>query len=548
MLNGTRAPACGFDRAVFGLRALTIRRLVLRPCLLAMAATAIPAVAASPPLYAVVIGIDNYRHLPRLDGAVNDAKAIAQSLQKAGARETRVLIDDQATRAAIISAITAMGRRAGAENGWLVISYAGHGGQERERQIGDEADGKDEVLLLGGFDPGPAGNGERLVDNDIYTLLAAVPKNVQILFVADACHSGTMTRSLDSRRSKLGTRLATYGPIIADTLPAPPKASIRKEGQDLPNVVFVASARDNEVTPEIYIDDIAHGAVSWNMARAFDGDADQDRNGVTDLSELRQFVMTAVGLMAENLQTPAVRFLPGRERDALPAVGGTPAAGRVADEVITRIFVIGGKALPDLPNARATTSRETADLVWDTAAGDIVANATGDKIVEQTPGQADGLFLSGVVQKLRALALLRIAVTRQPLPIAIGPNGAGTRYAEGVVDVSMVVPVQGGARFMTVYNIAGDGTVQLLYPDRRKPAERNARPPGTVISFSNRVQRPFGADHIVALSSTEAPTDLWQKLTAIDGLAAPLEAAEIVLAARDEASTVGLVGIFSGPE
>lgn len=537
-----------FSYAVLAAPEQSVRRLLSLICLLFMAGAAMPAVAASAPLFAVVIGIDKYRHLPKLDGAVNDAKDIAQSLQKAGARETLMLLDGQVTRAAIISAVTAMGKRAGAENGWLVISYAGHGGQERERLPGDEADGKDEVLLLGGFDPGPSGNGERLVDNDIYTLLAAVPKNVQILFVADACHSGTMTRSLDSRRSKLGTRLATYGPIIGDTLPAPPKVSIRKEGQDLPNVVFVASARDNEVTPEIYIDDVAHGAVSWNMARAFDGDADQDKNGATDLSELRQFVVTAVGLMAENLQTPAVRFLPGRERDALPTVGATPAAGRVADDVTTRIFVIGSKALPDLPNARATTSRETADIVWDPAAGDVIANATGDKIAEQPPGQPDGLFLGGVVQKQRALALLRPVVTQRSLAIAIGPRGAGARYAEGVVDVSLVVPARDGARFMTVFNIAGDGTVQLLYPDRRNPAERTARPPGTLIAFSNRVQRPFGADHIVALSSTREPTALWQKLIAINGLAAPLEAVEAVLAAQDNKSLFGLVGIFSGPE
>ena len=62
-----------------------------------------PALAAN---YAVVVGIDAYTApIPALQGAVNDAKDVAQALQKYGA-EVVLLTNEEATKANVVAAWT----------------------------------------------------------------------------------------------------------------------------------------------------------------------------------------------------------------------------------------------------------------------------------------------------------------------------------------------------------------------------------------------------------------------------------------------------------
>jgi len=49
-------------------------------------------------VYGVVIGIDAYKNYGTLDGAVNDAKILADSLNAIGAKQVKLLLDDKATR------------------------------------------------------------------------------------------------------------------------------------------------------------------------------------------------------------------------------------------------------------------------------------------------------------------------------------------------------------------------------------------------------------------------------------------------------------------
>ena len=80
-----------------------------------------PAHAASG-AYAVVVGIDDYKALPKLQGAVNDAEALDAALKEGGANEVVTLLNEQATRANFEEAVRRMGAKAAANNGWLVIT------------------------------------------------------------------------------------------------------------------------------------------------------------------------------------------------------------------------------------------------------------------------------------------------------------------------------------------------------------------------------------------------------------------------------------------
>ena len=173
--------------------------------------------------FGLVIGVNDYEHLPVLNGAVNDARDIATALTTTGVSDVTLLLDGDATREAVLNAWNDITTRA--EPGDTVIfSYAGHGGQEVERVPGNEADGLDEVFLLAGFQVNAAGNAERIVDDELNRMFASAP-HLKIIFVADSCHSGTMTRSFDPRAGTARTRLATYGPIEDDQLPAADPAS-----------------------------------------------------------------------------------------------------------------------------------------------------------------------------------------------------------------------------------------------------------------------------------------------------------------------------------
>ena len=60
------------------------------------------AVPASPAVYGLVVGIDAYEHYPPLQGAVNDARAIAEALRTAGIQELVLVLDREATRHKIL--------------------------------------------------------------------------------------------------------------------------------------------------------------------------------------------------------------------------------------------------------------------------------------------------------------------------------------------------------------------------------------------------------------------------------------------------------------
>ena len=140
----------------------------------------------------LVIGIDDYAHIEKLQGAVNDARDIGEALDGIGVDDLTVLLDGDATRDRIVAEWRGLLERA-APGDTLVLAYAGHGAQEPERVPGTEpGDGKDEVLLLGGFRSEGSGTRERIVDDEInWWFLDAGRKGLRVVFVADACHSGT---------------------------------------------------------------------------------------------------------------------------------------------------------------------------------------------------------------------------------------------------------------------------------------------------------------------------------------------------------------------
>jgi hypothetical protein len=275
--------------------------------LLRIASTAL-LIAAQPSfadIYGIVIGIDKYSQYVSLDGAVNDAKMVADSLKAIGAKQVKLLLDDQATRDEIKKAWNELSGQAKSGD-TLFFTFAGHGAQHPERIKGSESDGQDEFYVLGNFTESDKNTYERVIDDDLQEWFSKRP-DINVILVSDSCHSGTMTRSY--KHSQLKYRKAPVKAIINDALPVSNNPDIVNEQKTvLPNVFSFSGVPDNEEVPEITIDDHPHGALSWFFSKGISGDADADKNGSISIVELKNYVVEKVRMQTEGIQHPLVSF------------------------------------------------------------------------------------------------------------------------------------------------------------------------------------------------------------------------------------------------
>ena len=262
--------------------------------------------AAAADIYAIVIGIDAYNHYGTLDGAVNDAKILADSLDKIGAKQIKLLLDEKATRSEIQKAWNEVSTQA-KPGDTVFFTYAGHGAQQSERVKGTEADGQDEFYVLADFDVSGQSNSERIMDDDLQEWFSKRP-DLNVILVSDSCHSGTMTRSY--KKQKLKYRKIHIRAIIDDTLPVSNSPDIVDERKTkLSHVVSFSGVPDNEEVPEVTIEGQQHGALSWYFSKGLLGAADSNKDGVISFSELKDYLIEKVRLATEGQQHPQVLFV-----------------------------------------------------------------------------------------------------------------------------------------------------------------------------------------------------------------------------------------------
>ncbi|KAG7440956.1 uncharacterized protein BT62DRAFT_956394 [Guyanagaster necrorhizus] len=160
---------------------------------------------STPPLYALVIGIDKYlsNKVPDLKGAVADADAVDTFLQ-----ETLLVPKDQiknlrnvdATRVTIETEIKRLGDNSAIKkDDPILIYYAGHGAEADAPSGWPSTDKKIQMLVPHDFDPNGSTDSERgqgLLDMRLSHLLAdlAMKKSDNITVIFDCCHSGSGTR------------------------------------------------------------------------------------------------------------------------------------------------------------------------------------------------------------------------------------------------------------------------------------------------------------------------------------------------------------------
>ena len=149
-------------------------------------------------LWALLVGIDGYKAVNRLNGCVNDVEAMRTFLINQRIPEDHILVltDQQASRAAILRTFEEflINNPAIAFNDQILFHYSGHGSQMPDT-TGVEPDGYNETIVP--YDSRTQGIYD-IPDKVLASLLArlATMKGTNITVILDSCHSGSGTRNI----------------------------------------------------------------------------------------------------------------------------------------------------------------------------------------------------------------------------------------------------------------------------------------------------------------------------------------------------------------
>lgn len=530
---------------------------------------------------ALVIGINAYHGLPVLKGAVADAEDIADTLRASGATDVRLLTNAAASRADILREMEALRLRTKA-NDLVIITLAGHGSTEPERVKGSEKDGKDAVFLLADFAAKGAGTQERILDKEFNHFIRGFEDiGARVLFVADSCSGGGLARDVDPRAGELSYRAAPSYKLTDDVLQpiSTPKDAMASE-VSFERTLFLAAVDKQSKAPEVRVPGqaVLRGALSYAVARAFEGAADANGDGVLtgkelfdyvrqvsyQLSDQRQVVVTAsapgTDLTRESvaLVTRGVR-LQNAPQEAAPPVtdtgGGTvamPVTVPVAPSLVApigpvqrpvgtpiRIAALDGKAarfanLAPLENPfEVVLPNQQPDLVWDPNSRDVIA--AGDIIARDI----DASDLPSVVDRMATVRNIKLMASHAPLTVRLLPDSKV--HSRGTKMELTVDDVQDRAFFLI--NIAGDGTVQTLYP------VGNDRPVYDKAQFRMQfaAREPFGADQVIAISAPQQIPELEQGLKRLNERRASAQLVKLLARFGVSGTRYGSVTLYTAP-
>ncbi len=465
-------------------------------------------------VHALVVGIDDYAHEKKLAGAVADADDIASALQRLGIKPV-VLKDGEVSRARLLQAWEALVARA-APGDTLMFTYAGHGGSEPWKSTTSQTETAESFLLQKFRAPRPSIDaGERVLGKEIKSWFKAAAARhggkLRIIFVADSCHAGGLMRTASPGADV--TYRSTGIPYDVSDAPIVVPRQDEATDAELAHVTFIAATQADKRIPEIVVDGKKRGALSYAFARALEGQGGRDgRNDLTNES-LRSYLTTTVRSLSEAQQTPEIRYRAGGGAETvlagLPAV---PLKDLSAGQTVIRLKLDGasvaavGTLKSTLTGTEIVTGAAPADLIW-RATVVRVLNALGDVVAETV----DVGKLQGVVDKWRALAAIKAMVAARPLGMSISPDDSRHKRDCRVTFRSEMM----GAGYVTAFNLASDGSTQFLFPraDKKDPTQGKWRA-GEPYELPLKVTGPYGADHLVVISSATPLQGLQRQLQA----------------------------------
>ena len=511
----------------------------------------------------LIIGIDAYQHVRQLKGAVADARDIEKSLRSMGVTDVTTLLDARASRDIILETISDFIQRT-SPNDLVVLSIAGHGAQEPETVKGSEPDGFQDVFLLPGFEPTALGSQQRILASEFNHFIRQFElRGAKVLFVADTCHGGGLAREIDPRAEEMSYRQVPTYTLTADLLKPVINEGEAPTDLDLDRTTFLAAVDRHTKAPEVRIPGIDgfRGALSYAIARAFEGNADDNHDGKVTLKELFANVRQVVYQLSNQRQNIVTKKSPGRPPDVDVVYQLGQGAGSDVQTAVNSPPPVAIKPIPDptglppqapirlaaldggtgyfsgLKPREATLEivrpTDNPDLIWDPSSHDVIV--WGD-VVAYHVDQND---LASVIDRTAAVRELKTMSSKAPQPLRLSA-GDEQHHNDDVVQVELSDVAQ---RSIVLFNISGDGTIQLLYP----LAANHAPSDSSVFRISLRVRRPYGADQIVAVTSPERLADFEQVISGLNHRRATAVLVRDMLRYLPPTARIGSIGMFTAP-
>jgi hypothetical protein len=349
----------------------------------------------------------------------------------------------------------------------------------------------EDVFLLPGFEPTPTASQQRILGSEFNHFIRQFElRGAKVIFVADACHGGGMVRDIDPRAAEMSFRQVPTYTLTVDALKPVSAQDDPRSELDLDRTAFLAAVDRNTMSPEIRVPGVdgLRGALSYAVARAFEGNADADQDGKVTLKELFANVRQVVYQLSDQRQnvvtttspslvpdtsvaftlTRGVTLIQGAGQAPQPAlsqlspsqpssprlaasdspatIGTAPAPSpganvRIAEQKSApiRLAALDGKTdyFPGLKPRdtmfQAVRPTDNPDLIWDPASHDVIA--WGD-VIAYGVGLAD---LSSVIDRTAAIRALKSMSTQSPQAMRVSPDDRLHRDRQTVdIDLSEV--------------------------------------------------------------------------------------------------------------
>ena len=224
---------------------------------------------------AIIIGIQNYKRLPKADFANSDASVFYEyAIRALGIKQEKIklLLDDEADEVNIVKAFENwLPIQVNKEKTDVYVFFSGHGLPA--------SDGKSLYFLPHGVDKELLSRTAVGQNEIVAALSAAKPKSVTMFI--DACYSG-LTRGGD-------VLVANAKPVAlkSDTNAYPPNFT-----------VITASANDqiSSSSPEL-----KHGIFSFYLMKGMEGEADANKDGKITVGEMQDYLSDKVSRQAMTL-------------------------------------------------------------------------------------------------------------------------------------------------------------------------------------------------------------------------------------------------------
>jgi caspase domain-containing protein/uncharacterized protein DUF4384 len=504
------------------------------------------AVHAAGRRHALLIGVGRYSYLPKatLEGPPFDVQGLQAVLSRRWGfdpRDITVLLDDKATKPAILAAIDDLAART-APGDFVFIYFSGHGTSGYDQAFKDVGlDGSTGALVPADFKAASRAelkSGLIIGSRDLRPRLLKLDGQREVMVAFDSCFSGNAARAIFAPGRTRYVDPSDLVPAESRGVPGPAAgeegtrgaAAAAETPYPYQSVVYVSAASKSERAMDIgstlirsgqitTVDGRPHGAFTNALIEGLNGAADTNRDGTVTNAELYGFVKDRV---TERFPHQPQLLLPDQSREALlrsPVFGSArsaeppspPAPPSPGGTLRVRLQGLGSplaQTIGGIPGVTLAPAAGAYDLlVVQDDAGFKLLHPSGDEIASYEPAQLAEV-LKRVSRQVAVQGLIDLTFPDQDFNVTLEIPGNRGFLKQGE-PFTIEFSAEKDSHVLLV-DVDGEGYVSVLYPFDAAEARpvRKGRVPA---SGELRVSPPFGTDFLKLVAFQEKPPgfDRW---------------------------------------